>query len=192
MCCRFYIAPSDASPEMLKHLDDLERRCPDAGLIEYGDIFPKQYAPVFSRGKDSTVRLYPMQWGFSLAGKCVANARSETASVKPLFADSFARRRCIIPAQSYYEWKTNGSEKTLWRFSGKAGKTLYMAGLYKYEQGKNAPVFTVMTRCAYGTYAAVHERMPLLLSRDSAMAFLVSGDGIPDAREECLTLAKVE
>jgi len=123
-----------------------------------GDVYPGDIAPVMVTV--SSRELYKwMRWGFDNNGKLVINARSETATEKPLFNRSIAAMRCLVPVMGYYEWNAR-KEKFL--FADPNGEILLLAGLYRYAAGEIGE-FTILTREAYGAYGEIHSRMPLII-----------------------------
>ena len=101
-------------------------------------------------------------WGFPGfdKGKLLINARAESVRDRPTFADSYAARRCVLPAAGFYEWDRK-KEKVI--FTVPESKILYLAGIYRpYGEEKR---FVVLTREANASMAEVHDRMPLILSR---------------------------
>lgn len=100
------------------------------------------------------------------------NARAESVYEKPTFRDSFRRRRCLVPADGYYEWAT-----ALGKFPPKApiyiaredGTSLAMAGIWSTwisPSGSTMDNVAIITREAFGIVAPVHSRMPLLMPKD--------------------------
>jgi putative SOS response-associated peptidase YedK len=93
------------------------------------------------------------------------NARAETLSERPLFRDAFARRRCLLPADGFYDWETRPDRKQPWFISPTDGGILAMAGLWStWRRGA-----TVVRTCAIITTSAnrivgpLHDRMPVIL-----------------------------
>ena len=104
-----------------------------------------------------------LQWGFPGfdKGKLLINARAETVKDRPTFADSFAARRCVLPAAGFYEWDKQ-KEKVIFTLPEKP--ILYLAGIYRpYGPEKR---FVVLTREANASMEPVHDRMPLILSKE--------------------------
>lgn len=93
------------------------------------------------------------------------NARSETAAEKPMFRKSLLERRCLIPASGYYEWRrTQSGGKSKEKYAlYRTGQPIYMAGLWRMEQGEKLPVFVILTREAGPGIADIHDRMPVIL-----------------------------
>lgn len=94
------------------------------------------------------------------------NARSETVSEKPAFREAFKRRRCIIPADGFYEWKREGKGKQPFFFSMRDGRLFGFAGLWdrwKDEGGRVIESCTILTTEANEVLRPVHDRMPVIL-----------------------------
>ena len=110
------------------------------------------------------------------------NARAETALSSGAFKDAFARRRCVIPADGFFEWEgPRQSRKPIW-FHHAEGQLLLFAGLY--ETWSPSPdvrqrTFTILTTSANGLLSAVHDRMPVILSESSVDAWLDPGNPRP-------------
>jgi putative SOS response-associated peptidase YedK len=121
-------------------------------------------------------RLEPAKWGV-VAGKnpSVINARSETVTNIPHFREAFRERRCVVPADGFYEWTgPKNARRPIW-FHAPSG-LLLLAGLYteKTPGEKDGRAFTVLTTRANARVAPVHDRMPVVLSRDAARSWLAS------------------
>ncbi len=101
------------------------------------------------------------------------NARLESVPTKPAFRSAYAKRRCLIPADGWYEWQvvdgSGGPRKQPHYMSAEDGHILTFAGLYEFWRGEpNEPTLTtctVITAPATGALADVHERMPLLIAK---------------------------
>ncbi len=99
------------------------------------------------------------------------NARSETAVTTRAFRDAFASRRCVVPADGFFEWQgTKDDRRPIWFHAPAAAQMLLFAGLYESWQN---PVtqewmksFTILTTSANETVETTHDRMPVILSRD--------------------------
>ncbi|MBR7829087.1 SOS response-associated peptidase [Actinospica sp. MGRD01-02] len=106
------------------------------------------------------------------------NARVETAAEKPMFRSAFARRRCVLPADGYYEWKKDGARKQPMFIHAADGGKLAFAGLYeRWIDPGNRPLWSVsiLTGPALGPLAEIHDRMPLALARDAIDPWLDEG-----------------
>lgn len=136
---------------------------------------------------DTTVRsLRVMRWGLiphwakqrSIGSKMI-NARFETAASKPAYRDAMARRRCLLPADGWFEWRRDANGKQPFYMTRGDGVSLAMAGLWSVwhdpDAGPDAPpvvTCAVLTRDAVGALAGIHDRMPVLLGPDTWTAWL--------------------
>ena len=112
MCTRFY---ADIDKELKPLIDEAQSASfarqmmisLSRPLTMSGEIRPTDIAAVIARSKSGNRAVFPMQWGFHVKGlgSPVINVRLESAAEKPTFRDSWYRRRCIIPASWYFEWK---------------------------------------------------------------------------------------
>ena len=177
MCCRYYVDPS---PE-LRPIIEQANRSPlrdrmvsalGAPFISSGEVFPGQIAPVIASSRSGSRAAFPMYWGYHVPGlrSPVLNARTETAPQKKTFQESWASRRCVIPASRYFEWEHvpagNGRKKPGRKFPVRPSglDQTYLAGLYRMENG--FPVFVVLTREPADDLRFLHDRMPLILPED--------------------------
>jgi putative SOS response-associated peptidase YedK len=103
------------------------------------------------------------------------NARAETLRTSNAFREAFAQRRCIVPADGFYEWEGAGaSRRPIW-FHRQDGGLIYFAGLYESWQPQPAQwqrTFTIITTEPNGLVAPIHNRMPVILAPDLADAWL--------------------
>jgi putative SOS response-associated peptidase YedK len=128
--------------------------------------------------RDGQRELVSMRWGlvprwWSKAIKDVKmatfNARAETVETKPFFRDAFKRTRCLIPVSGYYEWQDIPGGKRPWYFTARDGSpALTIAGLWdewkNRETGERLKSCTMIITEPNGFVAAVHDRMPVLLT----------------------------
>jgi putative SOS response-associated peptidase YedK len=128
-------------------------------------------------GRPRRRELRLLRWGFVPAwadgpdpGARLINARAETAADKPSFRDALRARRCLIPADGWYEW----SGRQPYYVTPRDGSLLALAGLYEFwANGRDRLVScAIVTTAAVGPLAAVHERMPLILPAESWAAWL--------------------
>ncbi|SER84376.1 SOS response-associated peptidase [Actinokineospora terrae] len=121
-----------------------------------------------------------MKWGLvpawakdATGGAKMINARSESAAEKPAFKKSLAERRCILPADGWFEWRRDKTAKQPFFTTPRDGSSLAMAGLWTTWRDKADPSAPVLVTCAVlttdavGPLADIHDRMPLLLGRDA-------------------------
>ena len=128
-------------------------------------------------------------WGFPGfdKGKLLINARAESVRDRPTFADSYAERRCVLPAAGFYEWDRK-KEKVI--FTVPESKILYLAGIYRpYGEEKR---FVVLTREANASMAEVHDRMPLILSRAEVRPWVSGVSGADNILAKTLPMLRAE
>jgi putative SOS response-associated peptidase YedK len=113
---------------------------------------------------DGKRRLVPARWGYGR--RALINARSETVDTNGLTKHAFAERRCLVPADGFYEWTgAAGRRRPIW-FHAPPGELLLMAGIYD-DKG-----FCILTTAANAVVAPVHDRMPVLIPRARADEYL--------------------
>ena len=115
-------------------------------------------------------------------GAKLINARAETLASKPSVKNAFRHRRCLIPADGFYEWKKEGGKKIPYCFGMKSGAPFYLAGLYEKWTGpdkKEIASCTIITTTANSLVAPVHDRMPVIVSE--ARRFVWPGGHSDDA-----------
>jgi putative SOS response-associated peptidase YedK len=109
------------------------------------------------------------------------NARAETITASPAFRDAFERRRCIVPVDSFYEWKREGTVRQPYRIVATDGRPLALAGLWAgwrdptTEQVRRT--FTIVTTTPNDAIADLHDRMPVILEPGSWDHWLANGSG---------------
>ena len=111
------------------------------------------------------------------------NARAETVKAKPFFRDAFKRSRCLIPVSGYYEWQNTQGGKQPWYFTARDGSpALTVAGLW--DEWKNRETGEPLRSCTMiitepnDFVAAVHDRMPVLLTEQQFQPWLTGEAGL--------------
>ncbi|MBL9139054.1 MAG: SOS response-associated peptidase [Verrucomicrobiales bacterium] len=149
------------------------------------NICPTQKAPVVRRGPTGSCTLEELRWGLipawakdtTSAAKCI-NARSETVAEKPMFRSAFRRRRCLVPADGYYEWQMAKPRKLPWRFTRLDRHPMLFAGLWEswrppgQTDAPEIETFTILTRAPTPRIAEIHDRMPVILEPEAAAMWL--------------------
>ncbi len=120
-----------------------------------------------------------LRWGLvplwakdlSFGPKCI-NARSETVATNNIFRDAFARRRCLVPADAFYEWrKTGAGKKQPYAIMPQEGDIFAFAGLWERwknpADGSIVRSFTIVTGKPNALCAPIHDRMPVILAREA-------------------------
>lgn len=161
MCGRYFWThdAEDALEEDFPELvDELLRQ---AHMLRAGDYTPAMKALALTGGK--TLAAQVLQWGFPGfdKGKLLINARAESVKDRPTFSRSFEQGRCVLPAAGFYEWDRSKEKVT---FTVPDRPILYLAGIWRpYGPEKR---FVILTREANASMAPVHDRMPLILTRE--------------------------
>jgi putative SOS response-associated peptidase YedK len=177
MCGRYTLStPTD----LLSNLYELET---DVTTEPRFNIAPTQEAPVIRASPETgNRRLDLLRWGLvpfwakDLAiGNRMINARSETVAEKPAYRVSLRKRRCLIPADGFYEWQATGGVKQPFFFHRKDGHPFVMAGLWdRWEKGDSGPLesFTILTTSPNDIVAPIHKRMPVILEPEYFRSWL--------------------
>jgi len=150
------------------------------------NVAPTQPVPVIRQNPKEPIReLSLMKWGLipawakdaSGAARMI-NARSETASSKPAFRDSLKSRRCLIPADGFYEWVRTGKSKQPYCFEVNDGDLFAFAGLWdrwKDPSGNWIKTCSILTTTPNAVTSTVHDRMPVILDPDAYDLWLDPG-----------------
>lgn len=176
MCGRFALTTTE---------DELRRvfghEGPPRNLRPRWNIAPTQEAPVI-RLERGVRRLDLLQWGLvpywaedPSIGSRMINARGETLAEKPAFRQAYRSRRCLVPADGFYEWPEHGEDKRPILFRQRDGAPFAFAGLWEKwvpEGGGVLETFTIVN-CAAGPFMArVHSRTPVVVSPADHAAWL--------------------
>lgn len=144
---------------------------------------PTQDGLVVRRHPDTAARhLDVLRWGLvprwakdASGAARMMNARGESVADKPAFRDAFARRRCLVPMDGFYEWRGEGRAKQPFACALRSGAPMACAGLWegwKQPDGEWLRSFTIVTCAAAGRQALLHERMPVILPPEAWEAWL--------------------
>jgi len=189
MCGRFHLATPPEDVARIFGLDHVPHVTP-----RY-NIAPTQVAGVIRAGSGAR-EWAPMQWGLvpswardaSGASKMI-NARSETAADKPAFRAAFRRRRCLVPATGFYEWRKldDGSKQPL-SITMADREPFAMAGLWEAWASPDGALetFTILTCPANEALERVHDRMPVILPREQWGTWLDPRRGDADEDRDAL------
>ncbi|MDP6776070.1 MAG: SOS response-associated peptidase [Candidatus Latescibacteria bacterium] len=172
-----------------------------------GFIFPDEIPPrynvaptqnVWAVLNDGTGRVCEVRWGLvphwakdPKIGSRMINARSETLHEKPAFRTAYRRRRCLIFADGFYEWRKDPGEKTKTPvYIRMASQTPFaLAGLWeRWEPGGDPPLLscTIITTEPNPLLAEIHNRMPVILPPECHAEWLAPGEIPPDALSQLL------
>jgi len=152
---RYNIAPTQMVPVVRQHPKEPRR---DLSLLRWGLI------PSWSKDASGAAR--------------AINARTETVATLPAFRDSFRSRRCLIPADGFYEWQKRGSAKQPYCFEVDDGELFAFAGIWdrwKDPDGQWIRSCSILTTTPNAVTSPVHDRMPVILDADNYELWLDPG-----------------
>lgn len=159
------------------------------------NIAPTQKIVAVHQGLDGREAKW-LKWGLvpswakdsSIAARLI-NARSETVQEKPSFREAFKMRRCIIPADGFYEWQRTRGKKLPFFFQMKDERPFGFAGLWERWQGEDQVLIescTILTTEANEVLKPVHDRMPVILHPDDYELWLEVDERKVDLVKELL------
>jgi putative SOS response-associated peptidase YedK len=195
MCGRFeLITPAEALRRLFGFVEQ-------PNLAPRYNIAPTQEVPVLRqrRNPPGERTLQPLRWGLVPAGArdrkfaaSLINARAETLLEKPAFAGAFRKRRCLVPADGFYEWAGEGDAKRAYLISRRDGAPFAFAGLWERwtapDTGEASDSFTIVTTAANALLAPLHPRMPVILDPADHARWL-DPDGVAEALQPLLIAA---
>jgi putative SOS response-associated peptidase YedK len=177
MCGRFTLtSPASKLVEFFSLLE------PPAELTPRYNIAPTQFS-LCIRGTDDGRDANWLRWGLipswakhESEGVRLINARSETVATKPAFRNAFQSRRCLVPADGFFEWKKTGSHKQPYLIRLRSQEPMAFAGLWErwksLETNDWLESFTVLTTSPNKLVADIHDRMPVILPQESQQPWL--------------------
>jgi putative SOS response-associated peptidase YedK len=181
MCGRFRL--SRRKQAVLEHFESLSDE--QDWEPRYNTAPTQPVAVVRQNTKKPARELSRMRWGLipswakdSSGAASRINARSETAKTKPAFADALKYRRCLIPADGFYEWKRNGNSKQPYCFGVDHGALFAFAGVWDQwmdASGARITTCSILTTTPNAVTSAVHDRMPVILDADDYDLWLDPG-----------------
>ena len=174
MCGRFSFTLSD---KIIEERFDVDIE--DEEIIPHFNCAPSQKLAVITSDNQRKLSFY--KWGLvpswakdiSIGNKMI-NAKAETIFEKPSFRNAIKSRRCLVPADSFYEWKQD-KEKNPYRILLKNESPFAMAGIWetwKDTEGKPLHTFSIITTEANEMMKEIHERMPLIIQREDEKKWL--------------------
>jgi putative SOS response-associated peptidase YedK len=196
MCGRYSIT---TAPEALRRLFDFHNL---PNLAARYNVAPTQAAPIVRLAADGPRELAMLRWGLvphwakdaSIASRLI-NARAETVTEKPAFRDAFRHRRCLVPADGFYEWREEAGKRQPFRIGMKGGAPFAFAGLWEswtakaaagpVAAGETVETFAIVTTDANAKLRPIHPRMPVILAPGAYDAWL---DASVPAEDACALL----
>ena len=179
MCSRYFL---DADGNVIAYTFAVGA---DGGLRKRFNIAPTQVAPIVRATSEGGRELAMLRWGLvpswakDLAvGTKMINARAEGVEAKPAFRAAVDKRRCIVPATGFFEWKGIARQKQPFAITLPDRHVFGFAGLWERWQpasGEAVETFTIVTTDANEAIAPIHDRMPVILPRQAEEAWLHAG-----------------
>lgn len=174
MCGRYSIVITE---EQLRKQFNRQLKLPRGGLTKNYNLAPTQNGLVVTNQAPN--QLSAFRWGLVpfwakdlKVGARMINARSEGIEGKPSFRKPIRERRCLVLADSFYEWQRRDGKKQPYRIKSTDGSLLVMAGIWEQWQPKDQPdaemVFTysIITGAPNQEMGPIHDRMPMLLANE--------------------------
>ena len=171
MCGRYFLHSS------ADKLSALFGEMPMPVLEARYNIAPTQPVPVVRQDRAGRREMVLVRWGLVPAWSKgpdsrfgMINARLETAAQKPAYRSAFRYKRCLIPADGFYEWRAAGRFKQPYVLRPSDGSPMALAGLWEHWQdadGNELESCTILVREANAQVRSVHERMPVIMGPDS-------------------------
>ena len=129
---------------------------------------------------EGDVKLDSIKWGYSFyneytnKNQLIINSRLETINSKLLFKESFLKRKCIVLANGYFEWKSLNNEKLPYFINLPEKELFFFAGIWRLEQINNniVSVCCIITKEANNEIKNIHDRMPVIFSYNEALNYL--------------------
>jgi putative SOS response-associated peptidase YedK len=184
MCGRY--ASTRSSTDLATLFDALDTT--DEALVPDYNLAPTDPAPIVRMSTTVGGRVLAVaRWGLVPAWSADArgaarmiNARAETVATSRAFASSFERRRCLVPADGWYEWAREAGRKQPYFMTRRDGEPLVFGGIWSTWGTQSAQLltFSVITLPATGELTQVHDRMPLVLPPDLWSAWLREGEAL--------------
>ncbi len=181
MCGRYSFAP-----ELKVVNEHYDITINDGDLQPNYNCAPSQMLPVITNERPDEISFF--RWGLipfwakspSIGYKMI-NARGETLTEKSSFKNAFARRRCLVPADAFYEWKklSDGKTKIPYRIFLSNRALFSMAGLWekwKSPEGETVHSFTIITTQPNHLMKDIHDRMPVILAKENEKMWLEASD----------------
>ncbi len=171
MCGRFALATDKKVLEMLYDLELRNELTPRFNIAPSQQILAFRFLPESGKREPAFLKwgLVPFWSDDPAIGNRMINARAETAHKKPSFRDAFKKRRILIPASGFYEWKKSNGGKQPYFICRKDGRPFSLAGLWERWNKGEEPLetCTILTTEPNELVAPLHNRMPVIISREA-------------------------
>jgi putative SOS response-associated peptidase YedK len=172
MCVRYTLHKTDAALSAISRALGVPLETPDWAAPRF-NVALTSTMPVVACG-EAAPGVRPMRWGIIPAGergtpkpRILANARSETAASLSAFRKGTATRRCLVPANGFYEWKSAGTVKLPYLFTLAGDEPFAFAGIWDPAGDGLPETYCILTTEPNELVAQVHTRMPVLLTPET-------------------------
>jgi putative SOS response-associated peptidase YedK len=180
MCGRYVVTTPG---EVLAELFELDEK---PHLTPRYNVAPTQEVAIVRARAEGGRELATAAWGLvpfwakeRAIGNRLINARAETLAEKPSFRDSYKKRRCLIPADGFYEWQKVDGHKQPWLLRLRGGAPFAFAGLWSLwrdrESGEHFESCAIITTTPNELAATIHDRMPVILPWEHHAGWLATG-----------------
>lgn len=138
------------------------------------DVRPTQRQPIVRLDRDQTLECVLARWGLvpawakelKFGARCI-NARAETVASLPAFRDAYAKRRCLVPVNAFFEWSGPVGKRAKWRIRLRDENLFALGGLWEWWRDpatqEGIETFTIVTCAPNAAIARIHDRMPVIL-----------------------------
>jgi putative SOS response-associated peptidase YedK len=185
MCGRFaFYSPSEATTALFGVQTDVE-------IAARYNIAPTQFIAAIRNNESASRELTMLRWGLvpfwakdPAIGNRMINARAETVAEKPSYRNAYKKRRCLILASGFYEWRKEGTGKTPYYITTEDESPFAFAGLWERwdsnDSDESLQTTTIITVDANEFMQVLHHRMPIILKAEGADRWLSGDDGLID------------
>jgi putative SOS response-associated peptidase YedK len=183
MCGRFaFYSPAEAAAELFGFEPAVE-------IPPRYNIAPTELIPVVRSARPEGREIVMLRWGLipywakdASIGNRMINARAETLADKPAYRSAYEKRRCLVLADGFYEWRKEASGKTPWFISLASGEPFAFAGLWEgwtdRDTAERVETAAIVTTAANDFLRELHDRMPVVLQPEAAGEWLAGRPGI--------------
>jgi putative SOS response-associated peptidase YedK len=192
MCVRYTLHKTDAALAAISRALGVELQTPEWAVPRYNVALTNTMPAVARKAGATQVRA--MRWGLvplperlKSHPRLLANARSETVADMPAFREGVARRRCLVPANGFYEWQSRAGVKWPHLFTLRAEEPFAFAAIWDPSDGEFPETYCLLTTTPNEIVSRVHDRMPVILTQETMPRWL--GDE-PLAADELRALVR--
>jgi len=174
MCGRFAQSSSPKKIAQRFQVHPSHSHVPEGRVPRY-NLAPSQPVMAIRLEPEGERELVELTWGLLPSwskepklGYSTINARAETVAEKPTYRSAFRKRRCLIPADGFFEWQTTPTGKQPWYITSQDSSPLAFAGLWEHWEGAGQAIksCTIIVTAANSIMRPIHDRMPVILPED--------------------------